>query len=151
MVEEKYEKGELSLVVELLRSLYYFLVGIIFTKIVAKLSYFEFISVLKTEYDHSENFVFICQKFVYKIKRNLIIMFIINILLMLFMLYYYSIFCFIYHNNQIDWFKGGWMSLGISLVTSIIIAFILALIRYIALSKQNKALYNISIYFNRIL
>ena len=151
MVEEKYEKGELSLVVELLRSLYSFLVGIIFTKIVAKLSYFEFISVLKTEYDHSENFVFICQKFVYKIKRNLIIMFIINILLMLFMLYYCSIFCFIYHNNQIDWFKGGWMSLGMSLLTSIIIAFVLALIRYIALSKQNKALYNISIYFNRIL
>ena len=78
-------------------------------------------------------------------------MFIINILLMLFMLYYCSIFCFIYHNNQIDWFKGGWMSLGMSLLTSIIIAFVLALIRYIALSKQNKALYNISIYFNRIL
>ncbi len=151
MVEEKYEKGELSLVVELLRSLYSFLVGIIFTKIVAKLSYYEFISVLKTEYDHRKNYFLICQKFVDKIKRNLIIMFIINIFLMLFMLYYCSIFCFIYHNNQIDWFKGGWMSLVISLLTSIIIAFVLALIRYIALAKQKKALYNISIYFNRIL
>ena len=65
------------------------------------------------------------------------------------MLYYCTIFCYIYNNNQFDWFKGGWYSFFISILTTILISFIISLLRFIAINKENKYLYNISSYLSR--
>ena len=150
IIEEKYNNGKLSFATELLRSTYSFLVAIFITYFVNKLSYFNYLVILKREFDYTEDYISICQKFLYRMKKNLIIMFIINFILMLGMLYYCTIFCYIFSHNQIDWFKGGWISIIISFATSLGIAFIISFLRYIALSKKMKYIYNASCFLNNI-
>jgi len=151
VVEEKYDNNKISFITEFLKSFYSCLVGVIFSFIFNRLSvYCNYFEILEKEYyinfDPSH---LILNKFINKVKRQLCYLFIINIIIMFWVLYYCTIFCYIYHHNQIDWFKGGWISFFISFLTTLIIGILIALLRFYSIKKKNKYLYYISIYLNR--
>ena len=150
IVDEKFDNGNISFITEYLKSFYSCIVGVIFSSMLQKLSIYTFyFDIISKETHYSVNFLKICDKFIYRVKKQLFIFFIFNLIFMLWMLYYCTIFCYIYNHNQFDWFKGGWYSFFISILTTIIISFIISLIRFISINKEIKYLYNVSSYLSR--
>ena len=151
VVDEKYNKGKISFVTELLKSLYSCLVGILISVFLNYfINYYNYFDILEKEYNIKSDVNFsIFDKFLRKVKKELCIFFLLNFFLMLWFLYYCTIFCNIYHHNQIDWFKGGWISFIMIFFTSCIISLIISLLRYYALKKNNIHLYYLSCYIGK--
>ena len=88
-------------------------------------------------------------KIMYKIKRNMIIYFILQFLIILFCSFYLITFCGIYIGTK----KRIFQSYGIAFIEIIIIkiiyGFILGLLRKISLLKEVNTLYNIVLIFNK--
>lgn len=88
-------------------------------------------------------------KYVYDIKKNIIIYYVIQFILILFCSFYLITFCGIYLGTQ----KKIFQSYGIAFVEIIIIkivyGLILGILRKVSLLKENKTIYNISFIFNK--
>ena len=76
-----------------------------------------------------------------KLRKKLIIYFILVFLLGLLFLYYVSAFCSVYRYSQKYWFLGCLESFAIDSLVSVIICIFLALFRFIAIKKHIKCLY----------
>ena len=76
-----------------------------------------------------------------KLRKKLIIYFILLFLLSLFFLYHVAAFCAVYKNSQKFWFLGCIESFGIDSCVSIIVCVFLSLFRYISMKKHIKYLY----------
>ena len=79
-----------------------------------------------------------------KLRKKLIIYFILVFLFTLFFLYYVAAFCAVYRNSQKYWFFGCLESFGMDSLVSIGICIFLALFRYISIKKHIKCCYIIS-------
>ena len=62
-----------------------------------------------------------------------------------------STFCAVHHGSQIEWFKGGWISFLITILFSIVISFSVCILRYCGLYYKSRNIYNISIFFKKLL
>ena len=151
IVDEKYENGNISFLTEFLKSFYSCLVGFILFSLINKLSlYTYYFEILNKELSpFKDNSLEICEKFLRKVKIQLLILFSFNFIIMFWMIYYCTLFCYIYKHNQMDWFIGGWISFLISLLTFIIISFCISCLRYYSIRKKHKYIYNISCYLSR--
>ena len=79
-----------------------------------------------------------------KLRKKLIVYFIIVFLFCFIFLYYVSVFCAVYRNSQKYWIIGCLESFGIDSLVSLVICIILAMLRYISIIKGIKYLYILS-------
>ena len=148
VISQRYHnKGELSFLTTILKSIYSSLLCFVLSSIVGVLArYYYYLDVLIRTIKDKESFMKYCKRFVSFIKRRIFFFYLIIVALSLFFWYYVTIFCAIYSSSQLSWFKGGWLSSAISLMTSSIISIIVAILRTIALRNNKITLYNISNY-----
>ena len=76
-----------------------------------------------------------------KLRRKLIIYFILVHILELFFLYFVTAFCAVYRNSQKYWFFGCIESFGMDSLVALIICIMLALFRFISIKKRIKYFY----------
>ena len=76
-----------------------------------------------------------------KLRRKLIIYFILVYILELFFLYFVTAFCAVYRNSKKFWFFGCLESFGMDSLVALIICIFLALFRFISIKKHIKCFY----------
>ena len=64
-------------------------------------------------------------------------------------IYYLFVFCSVYKSSQWNWFYNSILSIGISLLTSLVITFIISVTRYLGFWLKSETIYNLSLYINR--
>ena len=84
------------------------------------------------------NFKNIIDMKLWKLRKKLIIYFIIIFLLEIFFLYYVTAFCAVYRNSQKYWFFGCLESFAMDSLVSFIICLFTAFLRYISVRKRVK-------------
>jgi len=82
-----------------------------------------------------------------KLKRKIIIFFILEFLIMLFFYYFVTAFCEVYKSTQISWLFDFFGSFWISLLAEIILAWILAIFYYFSIRFKLNLVYKIVIFF----
>ena len=70
--------------------------------------------------------------------------FLIIILLNIFFWYYLCCFCYVYHNSQLDWFKGSIITIIIIQIFSFIFTFIITSLRFLGLKFKIEFFFKIS-------
>ena len=86
-----------------------------------------------------------------KLKKKIMIYYIIVFVLGIFLCYYSAAFCAAYINSQIYWFLGCIESSVLDLITPFIICLFLAGLRYISLVLKNKCIFKIETLLSSIL
>jgi hypothetical protein len=81
-----------------------------------------------------------------KLKRKIIIFFILEFLIMLFFYYFVTAFCEVYKNTQISWLFDCFSTFWLSLLTEILIAWILAIFYYFSIRYKVNIVYKIVIF-----
>ena len=89
-------------------------------------------------------------KGLHKEKFRITIFYLSAIVFTLYILYYLTIFCFVYNFIQLNWFIIGWVSLGVSFTGNIIYSFLFSLLKLIATRYKNEQLYNILLYLHKV-
>ena len=150
-LSSRYEKGELSFLEDLLRSipasLIETIIGSIFKSFMAFPPLLEMLVVeVKTK-----KLILMMEKYYKSLVFKLIINFILQFILIFCFLYYLTLFCIIYNNSQVSWFTGCVYSFIIGLLTNIGIAAGLALTRFIGIKSQNKYIYNVELFVNNLI
>ena len=137
--------GVLDFISGLPKSIYSYIATLITTNLLRMLSNIksELIRLIKENYKYKTYMLLIRIK-LSKLRKKLIIYFILVFLLTLFFLYYVAAFCAVYKYSQKYWFFGCLESLGMDSLVSIIICIVLALFRFISIKKHIKCLYIIS-------
>ena len=82
-----------------------------------------------------------------KLKRKIIIFFILEFLIMLAFYYFVTVFCEVYKNTQISWLFDFLDSCWLSLLADIFIALILAIFYYLSIRYKLSFLYKVVIFF----
>ena len=97
--------------------------------------------------------IYICliQAKLAKLRKKLIIYFILVFIFALFFLYYVAAFCAVYKYSQKYWFFGCLESFGMDSFVSFIICIFLALFRFISVKKHIKYLYILSNFISTLL
>ena len=93
------------------------------------------------EHRNAQNYIELINIKLLKLRKKLIIYFILIFILGLLFLYYVSAFCAVYRYSQKYWFIGCLQSFGIDSAVAIAICIILALFRYISIKKRIKYFY----------
>ena len=128
-----------------------FLTYIIFSFYKDFFPYIELIEQLLFELKTKRMFLKTIIRHLKQIKFKLGYMMSINTLIIIFFLFYSSIFCALYKNNQNNWFIGGIISLMINYITCFLFCLIITLIRKKSLRIKNEELYNISVILRKII
>ena len=87
------------------------------------------------------------RKIFIKLKRKIIIFFVLEFLMMLFFYYFVTAFCGVYKKTQISWIYDFFVSLLISFATEIFGAWILAIFYIISIKYKIKPIYQIVLFF----
>ena len=82
-----------------------------------------------------------------KLKRKIIIFFILEFLIMLSFYYFVTAFCEVYQNTQISWLFDFFNSFWFSLLAEILMAWILAIFYYFSIRYKLNLVYKIVIFF----
>ena len=77
------------------------------------------------------------------LKIKIICFLILELILMLFFLYYVTAFCHVYNNTQLSWFLDSLVSYAISLIISIILSLICTIIYEVSIKCKLKKLFRI--------
>ena len=80
------------------------------------------------------------------LKFKIILFLIFELLFMLFFFYYVTAFCHVYSSTQTSWLLDSVTSYGISLLTALVLSFIMSIIYEIAVKCECKILYKITIF-----
>ena len=134
--------GVLDFVTGLPKSIYSFIATLITTNLLRMLSNSK--SELKhiiTKERKNKNYINLINTKLNKLRKKLIIYFILIFILGLLFLYYVSAFCAVYRYSQKYWFIGCLQSFGIDSAVAIAICIFLALFRYISIKKRIKYFY----------
>ena len=144
-------KGELSLVQNLLRSIYSCLVSCVLLSILKfSTSISPLMDMLVVEVKYKKPLYKLTNNAMKIIKRKLIIFYIIEFIFMFVFLYYLSCFCIVYHSTQVSWFLGGLTSFGISLAVCVGVSSSIAILKTIGLKCKIECLYNLSLFIKSI-
>jgi hypothetical protein len=82
-----------------------------------------------------------------KLKRKIIIFFILEFLIMLVFYYFVTAFCEVYQNTQISWLFDFFNSFWLSLLADIILAWILAIFYYFSIRYKLSFVYKVVLFF----
>ena len=124
------------------KSIYSFVATLITTNLLKMLSnsQSELMKVIR-EKGKNKNYVEIIDMKLNKLRKKLIIYFILIFLLGSFFLYYVTSFCAVYKHSQKYWFYGCLESFGIDSLVALIICIFLSFLRYISIIKHIKCFY----------
>ena len=150
IISQRYNNGKVSLVTTLLLTLISNIVSFCITYVIRKLiCYTRPLELLLME-SHSEmKYLNHLRKLIRIIKIKIRIFFILTILISTMIVYYISTFCIIYKQSQWNWFTNSIISLGLSIITSFGMSFLISFIRYLGLWMKSEKIYNVSLYLNR--
>ena len=101
---------------------------------------------LFTENDNSLNYVFLIKKSLKNFRLKIFIYIFVQYVCCILIWYYVTIFCFIYNNNQIDWFIQGLFTITILFLNILIFSLIISITRKFSLIINSIKLYNISLF-----
>ena len=83
-------------------------------------------------------------KIIKSLRIKITIFFIIELLLLLFFLYFTTAFCEVYKNTQIAWIADCLTSFILSIIIEILFSFIISILYIFFLNKKNKFIYSIT-------
>ena len=151
MISHKYIIGnKIDYLFLIINSFRVYFVIFIFNLIISSFNYSKYFDILFSENDYPLIYQPLIEKSFKKFKFRVIIYFIIQYIFCILIWYYVTIFCFIYNNNQIDWFIEGWFTFILLILFTLFISFIICLIRKLSLKLHSMKLYNISLFINNI-
>ena len=137
--------GALDFITGLPKSFYSFIATLITTNLLRMLSNSKSeLKKLILEKRLNKNFISLINSKLRKLKIKLVIYFILVFSLGLIFLYYVSAFCAVYRYSQKYWFMGCLESFGMDSAIAVIVCFVLALFRYIAIKRRIKCFYSIA-------
>ena len=90
------------------------------------------------------------QKAKQKIKRKMILFYIIQYIVIVLSMYYLSCFCCVYHSTQNVWFICGCCSLCINLIICLLLCIIQSLLRFSGLKCKSECIYNIYLFCKNV-
>ena len=127
------------------KSIYSFVATLITTNLLKMLSnsQSELKEVIRKK-DKVKDYITIIDMKLNKLRKKLIIYFILIFLLGSFFLYYVTSFCAVYRHSQKYWFYGCLESFGMDSLVALIICILLSIFRYIGIKRQIKFLYNLA-------
>ena len=137
-----HNQGVLDFFSGLPKSIYSFIATLITTNLLRMLSSCknELMEIIRRN-EKFDNYTNIINIKLAKLRKKLIIYFILIFLLESFFLYYVTVFCAVYRNSQKYWFFGCLESFGIDFLVAFIECIFLALFRYISIKYRIKCLY----------
>ena len=137
-----HNQGVLDFFSGLPKSIYSFIATLITTNLLRMLSSSknELMEIIRRN-EKFDNYTNIINIKLAKLRKKLIIYFILIFLLESFFLYYVTVFCAVYRNSQKYWFFGCLESFGIDFLVAFIVCIFLALFRCISIKYRIKCLY----------
>ena len=150
--ESYHNDGILDFFSGLPKSIYSFIATLITTNLLRMLSSSknELMRVIRRS-GKFQNYIDIINIILTKLRKKLIIYFILVFLLESFFLYYVTAFCAVYRYSQKYWFIGCLESFGIDSFVTLIICIFLALFRYIGIKTHIKCFYILAKIINTFL
>lgn len=125
------------------------ILGSIITMIAVKLTSFSgSLELLAREHMKEKEYIEHLKIMIKIIKVKLILFFIYEFVMMSVYLYFLCAFCAVYKASQWNWFTNGITSNVISLLTSLGIALVISILRFLGISCNSERLYNMSLYLN---
>lgn len=150
-LSSRYEKGELSFLEDMLRSLPSTVIEtIIISMFKSFISYPPIFEMLIKEVKTKKLIVFI-QKYFTKVKIKLMLFFLLQMIIDGFIIYYLTLFSIIYKSSQVSWFTGCLYSVITSIVVNIAISILLVSLRKFALIYKKEYPFNLHILIKRII
>ena len=135
-----------SMLLSILSNLISTVISVLFVYLSQYTMYFEAIDEEKLK---EEEYMKICSKILHYMKKKLLMYFIVSFILIVSFWYYVTLFCIVYHNNQVNWIVDCVTGISMSLLYTLGLAFVISTIRCIGLYTNSSNLYNISNYFNK--
>ena len=137
--------GVLDFITGLPKSIYSFIATLITTNLLKMLSNSksELTEVINNRRQYN-NYLDIIDKKLSKLRKKLIVYFILLFLLNIFFSYYVTVFCAVYRNSQKYWFYGCLESFAMDSLFSLIACIFISLLRFFSIRKQIKCCYVLS-------
>ena len=151
VISAKYHNnGKVNQMTSLILSMLSNLLGYIFGVCINKLTnYSPSLELFSKEAKNISYYIIKFKKLIKIIKIKLTIFFVLDIIFMIAFVYFLSSFCSVYHGSQWNWFINGITGIGISLIITCIIAFVITMLRYLGLCCKSEQMYNASLYLSR--
>ena len=140
-----HNNGVLDFIVGLPKSIYSFIATFITTNLLKMLSNSksELTQVINNRKIY-DNYMYILNKKLSKLRKKLIVYFILLFLFNIFFTYYVTVFCAVYRNSQKYWFYGCLESFAMDSLISIISCIFISFLRFISIRKRIKCCYVLS-------
>ena len=150
--EAYHNDGVLNFVSSLPKSIYSFMVTMIITNLLRMLSNSknELMRIIITQ-RKAQNYTELINIKLLKLRKKLIVYFILIVLLGLFFLYYVTSFCAVYYNSQKYWLVGCVESFILDSFEALFICVFITLFRYLSIKKRIRYLYSLSNIINSLL
>ena len=149
-LSERYKKGTLTFLQDLLRSVPSSLISTVISLVNERLiNASPYIEVLLIEVK-SCAIVQLMQRLLRKCFRKMILFYIMNLLILVVFMYYVTLFCIIYPATQMSWFIGCVYSIILNNLVSVGICFCLTMMRQFGLVFKNKTIYNLQLFISDI-
>lgn len=146
-VSEKYKNGNLKFITSILLSLMSNIFSSIITYYVVGLVEFtELLEMIMNQIVNKKYYFYNISKFKKYLSIKLAIFYSLQNLLYLFMCYYLTIFCIIYHQTQGSIMTNYIIGIVESLIISFLLSLLTAFLRYASIKNKIKSLYNTSKY-----
>ena len=144
--------GALNFIDDLIKSIYSCLIGSIILKILkfCTVFYHKLDTIVKEIKDELKLFEFV-HKILKCVTIKLNFFFIFNFFIVIFCWIYMTLFCIIYSETQIEWFKRCWISFFISILVNCGISLAIVILRFIGIKCKKKYIYNISLYIKNLM
>ena len=150
--EAYHNDGVLNFLSSLPKSIYSFMVAMIINNLLSMLSNSksELMRII-INYWNAQNYIELINTKLSKLRKKLIVYFILIVLLGIFFLYYVTSFCAVYYNSQKYWLIGCLESFALDSLSNLIICVFITLLRYISLNKRIRYFYSLSKIINSFL
>ena len=150
--EAYHNDGVLNFLSSLPKSIYSFMVAMIINNLLSMLSNSksELMRII-INYWNAQNYIELINIKLSKLRKKLIVYFILIVLLGIFFLYYVTAFCAVYYNSQKYWLIGCLESFALDSLTNLIICVFITLLRYISINKRIRYFYSLSNIINSFL
>lgn len=148
VVSDNYHNnGKMNFLTSLFLSVASTIIGNIISMVFVKLSTFAiYFETVHDEIKNERFFLEICRRIIPFVKKKLVVYIILDTIMLLFFLYYVSIFCIVYRNNQMKWFIDCITGVCTSIITTFIISIVAAIVRSIAIKRRSLVIYKLSQY-----
>ena len=107
-------------------------------------SYYNTLNLVIIEMTHSKQKLKLFNKYCQSMKRKFFVYFFIEFIFLIFVFYYVTLFCAIYHHSQVTIYKNYIVGLCMSFIYSFFFILIIAIFRVVALKTRKKNLYYVS-------